>query len=92
VLLAPFLPFSSEKLHALLGYETPLFGELKIVAYAESTRQHEALIYDGARATGRWAPGTLQPGQRLQPPTPLYKKLDDSIVEQERARLGQPLE
>jgi len=90
VLLAPFLPFSSEKLHALLGYDQPLFGELKIVPRAEATRQHEVLAYDGARATGRWEPSTLAPGQRLQPPAPLYKKLDDSIVEQERAALGRP--
>ncbi|MCX6070884.1 MAG: class I tRNA ligase family protein, partial [Chloroflexi bacterium] len=92
VLLAPFLPFSSEKLHTLLGYEEPLFGELKIVTFAEATREHEALVYDGTRATGRWKPSTLAPGQRLQPPVPLYKKLDDSIVEEERARLGQSLE
>ena len=90
VLLAPFLPFSSEKLHALLGYEQPLFGELKIVPRAEATREHEVLAYDGARATGRWEPSTLAAGQRLQPPVPLYKKLDDSIVEQERAALGRP--
>ena len=44
------------------------------------------------RPAGRWAPGDLRPGQRLLPPTPLYKKLDDSIVEEERARLGQPFD
>ncbi|MCJ7676957.1 MAG: class I tRNA ligase family protein, partial [Anaerolineales bacterium] len=90
VMLAPFLPFSSERLNTLLGYEQPLFGEIKIASFTEANRQHEALVYDGTRAVGRWAPCDLRPGQRLQPPAPLYKKLDDSIVEEERARLGQP--
>ena len=27
VMFAPFLPFTSEKLHSFFGYETPLFGE-----------------------------------------------------------------
>ena len=90
VLLAPFLPFTSERLNLLLGYQQPIFGDIQIASFDEEARTHEALVYDASRATGRWAPGDLQPGQRLLPPAPLYKKLDDSIVEQERARLGQP--
>lgn len=89
VLMAPFLPFSSERLHRLLGYTLPLFGEQRIVTYQETTRDHDALVYDGANASGRWAPSDLRPGQRLEPPAPLYRKLDDSIVDEERARLGQ---
>ncbi len=88
ILFAPFIPFSSEKLHQFLGYETVLFGELKIEEYQESERAHEALTYDPATATGRWAPSTLPPGQALRKPKPLFTKLDDSIVESERARLG----
>jgi len=88
VLLAPFLPFSSERLHRALGYKQPLFGELKIVTFQEKTRPHRALVYDPAQAAGRWEPSTLPPGQALLPPEPLYRKLDDEIVEQERARLG----
>jgi hypothetical protein len=30
----------------------------------------------------------LPPGQQLAKPAPLYKKLDDEIIEAERARLG----
>ena len=89
VLFAPFLPFSSEKLHTALGYEGRLFGEQRIETYQEETRAHEALIYDGADAIGRWAPSELPPGQSMAKPKPLYKKLDDEIVEQELARLGQ---
>jgi methionyl-tRNA synthetase len=35
VLLSPFLPFSSQKLHEYLGYDGQLFGELHIVEYQE---------------------------------------------------------
>ena len=88
VLLAPFLPFSAEKLHWLLGYDGQLFGDQQIVTYDERTRSHPALIYDAAPATGRWEPSRLPAGQALRKPEPLFKKLDESIIEQERARLG----
>ncbi len=88
VLLAPFLPFTCEKLHQFLGYAGRLFGEQHIVTYQESARSHQALVYDGTPATGRWSPGQLQPGQALRKPAPLFKKLDESVIEQERARLG----
>ena len=88
ILLAPFLPFSSEKLHTALGNEGRLFGEQRIETYEEETRTHSALIYDGANAIGRWAPSELPAGQALAKPKPLYKKLDDDIVELERTRLG----
>ena len=90
VLFSPFLPFSSERLHRILGYDHPLFGEQKIVTYQESERPHQALIYDPSPASGSWEPSRLDPGQLLRQPAPLYRKLDESIVEEERARLGQP--
>ena len=88
VLFAPFLPFSSEKLHSALGYEGRLFGDQRIETYQEETRSHSALIYEAANAIGRWEPSELPAGQSLTKPKPLYKKLDDDIVEQELARLG----
>jgi methionyl-tRNA synthetase len=89
VLLAPFLPFTAERLHRFLGYTEPLFGQQRVVTYSEATREHEALIYDTTGATGRWAPSELAPGQTLNEPSPLYRKLDDSVADEERARLGQ---
>jgi methionyl-tRNA synthetase len=89
VLLAPFLPFSSEQLHQTLGYSEPIFGDLHIEEYQESTRSHEALIYDGSSASGSWAPSQLEPGRKFEKPKPLFKKLDSDIVEQERSRLGE---
>jgi len=90
VLAAPFLPFSAERLHRMLGYEQPLFGELKIVTFQEKERSHRALVYDPAPASGRWEPSALPGGRALGPPQPLYQKLDDSIIEAEQARLGSP--
>ncbi|MEJ2551601.1 MAG: methionine--tRNA ligase [Anaerolineales bacterium] len=88
VLLAPFLPFSSERLHTTMGYEKPIFGEQHIETYQEASRSHEALVYDPSPATGHWAASELEAGRKFRKPKPLFKKLDDSIVEQERSRLG----
>jgi methionyl-tRNA synthetase len=88
VLFAPFLPFTSEKLHQDLGYHGQLFGSQKIVTYQEATRDHQALIYDSSSATGRWSPSELQSGQPLCEPSPLFKKLDEKVIEEERTRLG----
>ncbi|HEX6383864.1 MAG TPA: methionine--tRNA ligase, partial [Anaerolineae bacterium] len=86
VLLAPFVPFSSETLHGILGYERPLFGRQEIVRYDESSRSHEVLVYDGSEASGRWEPSRLGPGQRLERPLALFKKLDEGIVVEEHSK------
>jgi methionyl-tRNA synthetase len=88
-LLSPFLPFSAEKMRSALGYEGRWFGVQRIEKFDESTRSHTALTYDPSGAVGRWMPSDLPPGQRLEQPAPLFRKLDDEIIEQERARLGQ---
>ena len=92
VLLSPFLPFSSQKLHEYLGYEGKLFGDLKIVEYQETTRPHMALVYDPSEAIGKWEKSQLAPGQALREPQPLFVKLEPEIVEQERAYIGAPRE
>ena len=89
ILFSPFLPFSSEQLHQTLGYQDRLFGELRIETYQESERSHDALIYDHSEAQGSWVPSQLQPNQKLQKPQPLFPKLDEEIIEAERAKLGQ---
>jgi methionyl-tRNA synthetase len=89
VLFAPFLPFSSERLHQYLGYEGTLFGKSYADTFTEEGgREHEALCYDPSGATGAWQPSELLPGQALRQPEPLFKKLDESVVEEEMARIG----
>ena len=36
---------------------------------------------------GTWAPSELPPGQTLRPTAPLFKKLDESLIDEEYARL-----
>jgi len=88
-LLSPILPFSSEKLHTYLGYQQPLFGEQFTESVQDNLGTHTVLRYRAGSASGRWEASRLEPGQAMLQPAPLYRKLDDSVVEEERARLGQ---
>ncbi|MES0361257.1 MAG: methionine--tRNA ligase [Anaerolineales bacterium] len=90
ILLSPFLPFSSEQLHTYLGYDQPLFGEQYVEIVRDNLGEHQVLRYNPTGATGRWEPSQLSAGQDLRQPAPLFRKLDPSIVESERSRLGQP--
>jgi methionyl-tRNA synthetase len=88
ILFAPFLPFSSERLHHYLGYDGQLFGDQYTESFREDGgRVHEALCYDGAKAGGAWRPSQLSSGQGLREPEPLFEALDESVIEEERARL-----
>jgi methionyl-tRNA synthetase len=89
VLFAPFLPFSSERLHRYLGYDDKLFGRQYTESFEEERgRVHEALCYDDSDAAGEWRPSELPAGQALREPEPLFETLDEDVIEEERARLG----
>jgi methionyl-tRNA synthetase len=89
VLFAPFLPFTCEQLHKFLGYETSLFGEQYTETVSDSLGDHLVLRYRAPEPdTPRWKPSELKPGQRLNQPAPLFKKLDPVVAEEERAKLG----
>ncbi|MCJ7735929.1 MAG: methionine--tRNA ligase [Anaerolineae bacterium] len=89
VLFAPFLPFTSQRLHEFLGYDGALFGRSYVETVEEENgRIHDALCYDNSKATGTWQPSELAAGQTLRKPHPLFKKLEGSIVEEELARLS----
>ena len=87
VMFAPFLPFTCEKLHGFFGYETPLFGEQYTETVKDSLGEHTVLRYKGVDGL-QWKPSELKPGQKLNQPGPLFKKLEESVIEEERARLG----
>ena len=82
------LPFSSQQLHTYLGYETELFGRQYTEVIEDVRGKHTALRYDHTGAAGRWAPSRLQSGQALQKPQALYIKLEESVVEEELARMS----
>jgi methionyl-tRNA synthetase len=86
-ILAPILPHTAQRLHEYLGYDGQLFGTQHVIEYQEDTRSHEALTYDHSKAIGTWAPSALPAGQTLRKPALLFKKLDESVVEREAARL-----
>ncbi|MBI5302325.1 MAG: methionine--tRNA ligase [Chloroflexi bacterium] len=89
-LLYPFLPFSSHELHQQLGYEGDLLGAVKIKTFHELSRDHTAAVYEPGIHTQEWKPSQLLPGQRLREPKALFKKFDEKIAEEEKAKLGKP--
>ena len=98
VLFAPFLPFSSEKLHSFFNYGTALFGEQTVETVQDALGEHRVLRYgkqrDGSEtlsqpaSENQWQPSNLPPGTALRHPGPLFKKLEESVAEEERTRLG----
>jgi methionyl-tRNA synthetase len=87
IMLLPYLPFSSQRLHELLGYDGTIAGELEIRTVEEDeARRHEVLTGSYEGWTGRWEPSALPPGQELRQPEPLFTKLDaEQVVADELA-------
>jgi methionyl-tRNA synthetase len=88
VLFAPFVPFSSERLHGYLGYSEPLFGSQYTETLQDSLGEHTVLRYRPGPPGVQWQPGQLVPGQALSQPAALFRKLEPSPAAEERARLG----
>jgi methionyl-tRNA synthetase len=88
VIFTPFLPFTSQRLHELLGYEGRLAGPLEFREIEEQGgERHTILTGDYASWVGRWQPSELPTGQKFSEPEPLFRKLDPSIVDEELTRL-----
>jgi methionyl-tRNA synthetase len=89
VLLTPFLPFSSQRLHELLGYDDVLAGPLEFRTIDDGDgREHAVLTGEYDDWSGSWAPSELPPGQTLREPSPLFAKLDpEQVVAAELARM-----
>jgi methionyl-tRNA synthetase len=87
-LFAPFLPFSSQAVHELLGYDGWIAGPLEFRRELEETGdEHEVLTGDYASWVGSWGPSTLPPGQPLLEPRPLFRKLDPGVIDDELRRM-----
>src|SRR4029079_8886260 len=62
-LLPPFLPFTSQVVHELLGYDGFLAGPLEFKTVTEEDGStHEGLTGDYASWVGSWAPSQQPPG------------------------------
>jgi len=88
-MFTPFLPHTSQVVHELLGNVGLLAGPLEFREVPEEGgRTHEVLTGDYASWVGRWEPSSLRPGQPLAEPSPLFRKLDESVVEEELRRMA----
>jgi methionyl-tRNA synthetase len=89
VMFTPFLPFSSQELHELLGHDGWLAGPLEFREVDEDGgASHTVLTGHYDSWVGSWGPTTLPAGRRLQQPRPLFRKLDpEVVVREELARM-----
>jgi methionyl-tRNA synthetase len=76
VLFTPFLPFTSQRVHELLGYDDVLAGPLEFRDVTEPGGTHTILTGSYAGWRKGWGPSDLPAGQKLREPAPLFKKLD----------------
>jgi methionyl-tRNA synthetase len=89
-MLTPFLPSSSSRVHAALGgtgdwARMPSLVEVDEPTAAGSPSYH---VLTGDYDTGaRWESTPIQPGRAIAPPTPIFAKLDPSLIDEELARL-----
>jgi methionyl-tRNA synthetase len=83
VMLTPFLPFSSQRLHRMLGYDDVIAPQPDVREFSEDGETHIVLTGDYPQGN-RWLPSELKPGHPLPQPQALFKRLDD-IVEEEPA-------
>ncbi|MBI2908197.1 MAG: methionine--tRNA ligase [Chloroflexi bacterium] len=71
-------------LGVICGLKTALYPFLPF----SSQKLHRALGFEGDVEAAGWCFDIPPAGRKLMPPEPLFTKLDDSIVEEEAARLG----
>jgi methionyl-tRNA synthetase len=90
-LLSPFLPHSSNAVHAALGGEgtfMPMPHIEEVSDLDEPERATYPVITGDYAAMPRWAHRPVTVGAPVAKPTPIFTKLDPSVVEEERRRLG----
>lgn len=88
LLLAPFLPFSSQQLHELLGHDDVIAPLPQLDSNTDVDGSTHVVLRVPEDATwGRWASAELPAGQPLQGPSPLFQKLSPSVADEELARL-----
>ena len=75
-MLTPFLPFSSQRLHAMLGYEDVIAPQPEVRQFSEDGTSHRVITGE-YEAVDRWLPSRLEAGRKLPPPQALFKRLDD---------------
>ncbi len=89
-LLTPFLPHAAQQVFEQIGGSGEWSGmpEIREVS-EEGNADYPVITGDYSAAHARWEPRPIIPGTPLAAPTPVFRKLDPSIVEEELARLEQ---
>ena len=77
-MLTPFLPFSSQRLHRMLGYDDVIAPQPEVREFSEDAGAHTVITGD-YEAVDRWHPSTLEAGRKLPAPEPLFKRLDEEV-------------
>ncbi len=93
-MLSPFLPHSSNAVHAALGGEgafMPMPHSEEVHDLDEPDRATYPIITGDYSAMPAWAHRPIAVGVPVAKPTPIFTKLDPSVVDEERARLGLPV-
>src|SRR6202167_4048757 len=86
-LLTPFLPRSSQKVYEMLGGSGVWSSMPRIDEVTEEGGAPYPVITGDYRGAARWQSEPIKPGTALQPPTPLFTKLDPGLADEELARL-----
>jgi methionyl-tRNA synthetase len=79
-MLTPFLPFSSQRLHLMLGYEDVIAPQPEVREFSEDGDPHNVLTGDYP-VENRWHPSALAAGRALPQPQALFRRLDDVVEE-----------
>jgi methionyl-tRNA synthetase len=88
-LLTPFLPHSAQRIHELLGGTGVHAPMPSIVEVDDLDGGPGYPVLTGDYTVGaRWESVPVEAGRKLEPPKPVFRKLDPSIVDEELARLG----
>jgi methionyl-tRNA synthetase len=93
-LLSPFLPHAANKVHAVLGGEGDFMPMPRIEQVDELEPDNGAghtsysIITGEYSSTPAWASRPVVVGTKVDKPTPVFTKLDPSVVEEELARFG----
>jgi len=88
-LLTPFLPHSAQQVHELLGGSGTwsAMPSLHDVEDLDGGTPYSVIMGEYAAEQATWQSTPLPTGKPLAPPTPVFKKLDPSIVDDELERL-----
>ncbi len=96
-LLSPFLPHAANKVHTVLGGQGELMPMPRIEQVDELEPDNGAghtsysVITGEYASTPAWASRPVVVGAKVDKPTPVFTKLDPSVVEEELARAaGEP--